>query len=127
IAVANRLRASEAESIELDRVASDRSLSTLRLLEQALRVHEQHGDMACPVCHDGTLDATWARESRAAVSADRRHLAALNDARERLESARSEALRALAPAPAILDHSPVLQLEETVAAARGAWQQWTAI
>ncbi|MEV0031064.1 AAA family ATPase [Nocardia sp. NPDC050793] len=127
VAIAKRLRDSEAELAALSEVVSDRKLSTLRLLEQALQVHEEHGDMACPVCHDGTLDATWARESRAAVSADRQHLAALNDARKLMELAHFEALRALQCAPAILDHSPVHELDETVADARIAWQQWTVI
>lgn len=127
VAIAKRLRDSEAELAALSEVVSDRKLSTLRLLEQALQVHEEHGDMACPVCHDGTLDATWARESRAAVSADRQHLAALNDARNLMELAHSEALRALQPAPTVLDHSPVHELDETVADARLAWQQWAAI
>lgn len=127
IAIAKRLRDSDAELAEINDLASDRKLSTLRLLEQALQVHEKHGDMACPVCHGGTLDVAWARESRAAVSADRQHLAALNDARKLMELAHAEAVHALQSAPAILDRSPVQELEETVAAARSAWQQWAAI
>ncbi|WP_171050320.1 AAA family ATPase [Nocardia cyriacigeorgica] len=127
VALATRLRESSAELAELVDVDSERKLSTLRLLEQALQVHDEHGDMACPVCHEGTLDANWARAGRAAVRADRQHLAALNDARQAVERARSEALRVLRPAPAILDHSPVPELEGTVATARDAWQQWAAI
>ncbi|MFE3759463.1 AAA family ATPase [Nocardia tengchongensis] len=126
-AIATRLRDIDAELAALSVVSDDRTLSTLRLLEQALRVHEEHGDMACPVCHGRTLDATWARESRAAVTVDRQHLSALNDARKALEQAHSEALCALPTVPAILDHAPVPELEETVAAARSAWQRWGAI
>ncbi|PPJ22150.1 recombinase RecF [Nocardia nova] len=127
IAIAKRLRESDAEVTKLNDAASDRKLSTLRLLEQALQVHEEHGDMACPVCHDGTLNATWARESRAAVSADRQHLAALNDSRKLRELAHAAAVHALQPAPGVLDRSPVQELDETVAAARRAWQGWAAI
>ncbi|MEV0342217.1 AAA family ATPase [Nocardia sp. NPDC050713] len=127
VAIATRLRESHAELAELADGASERKLSTLRLLEQALRVHDEHGDMPCPVCHEGTLDANWARAGRAAVNADRQRLAALSEARKSAELARSEALRVLRPAPTILDHSPVQELEETVAAARDAWQQLAAI
>ena len=34
-----------------------------RLLRSALAVHAQHGDMPCPVCGVGTLDADWAKRS----------------------------------------------------------------
>ncbi|WP_280439720.1 ATP-binding protein, partial [Nocardia cyriacigeorgica] len=125
--IAKRLRDSDAELAGLVDVADERRLSTLRLLEQALQVHDEHGDMACPVCREGTLDADWARAGRATVNAERQHLAALTAAREAVRLARSEALRVLRPAPAVLDHCPVHELEEPVAAARDAWQQWTAI
>ncbi|WP_067653337.1 AAA family ATPase [Nocardia harenae] len=127
IAMADRLRACAAEASEFDRAAGDRTHAALRLLEQALQVHDEHGDMPCPVCRAGTLDATWAAEGRAAVSAERRHTAAVNEARARAESARGEALRALRPVPAALESSAVPELAEPIAAARGAWQRWAAI
>ncbi|MFD4434216.1 hypothetical protein ACFWPJ_33340, partial [Nocardia sp. NPDC058497] len=126
-AVAKRLRSSMTALAELGAAASDKQLATLNLLEQALRVHAEHGDMTCPVCQRGHLDNTWATRSRAAVSADRDHLAALAQARKLVELAQSEALGMLSMPPTVLDHSPVPELDSAVAAARTAWSQWGSI
>ncbi|MFE6923805.1 AAA family ATPase [Nocardia sp. NPDC057663] len=126
-AVAKRLRACMTALAELGAAASDKQLATLNLLEQALRVHAEHGDMTCPVCQGGRLDNAWASRSREAVSADRDHLAALAQARKLVELAQSEALGMLSTPPALLHHSPVPELDSAVAAARTAWNQWGSI
>ncbi|MFD6268434.1 AAA family ATPase [Nocardia asteroides] len=126
-AVAKRLRSSMTAVAELGAAASDKQLATLNLLEQALRVHAEHGDMTCPVCQGGHLDNTWATLSREAVSAERDHLAALTQARKMVELAQSEALGMLSMPPSVLDHSPVPELDSAVAAARTAWNRWGSI
>ena len=58
-----------------------------RLLRSAPSVHTQQGDMSCPVCGIGTLDADWAARSAGLLSEQE---AALTDLRNRL-SARAAA------------------------------------
>ncbi|MGW6625401.1 AAA family ATPase [Nocardia sp. NPDC055002] len=126
-AVAKRLRSGITAVAELGAAASEKKIATLNLLEQALQVHGVHGDMPCPVCEGGRLDAAWATRSREAVSTDREQLAALTQATQFVELAQAEALHMLSAPPAVLENSPVEELDAAVTAARTAWRDWAAI
>ncbi|MFC4127224.1 AAA family ATPase [Nocardia rhizosphaerae] len=126
-AIAKRLREGVDLLVELGNTADQGRSATTHLLEQALAVHAEHGDMACPVCGTGALDATWAAAARESVAEDRARLTARTDARTFMELAHAEALRALTSPPALLDHCPVAELEPALATARTAWTHWAAI
>ncbi|GAA1980019.1 ATP-binding protein [Terrabacter lapilli] len=117
-AVAGMARAGEAELA--------RDAARLDVRRQALRVHEQFGDMTCPVCAGTHLDHAWAEAARDDIQRRSRHLAELQLARDDLERARMAARRLLMPRPACLDREPVSELSTIVTDARHAWDAWAA-
>lgn len=96
---------------------SARNLARLDIRRRALHVHEQFGDMVCPVCATGNLDEVWAATTSADV--DRR-------SREELERARDGARRLVSQRPAALDRAPLPSLEDEVRQSREAWDRWAA-
>jgi DNA repair exonuclease SbcCD ATPase subunit len=64
------------------------------LLTQAVELHSQHGDMPCPVCEQGVLNADWQDRVAAELARDNTQLAELREARTELGRRRG-ALRAL--------------------------------
>lgn len=101
-----------------------RDAARLDVRRQALRVHEQFGDMTCPVCAGAHLDHAWAESAREDISRRTSHMAGLQAARDSLERARSSAGRLLTPRPAALDRSPLPELAAVVDTARDAWDTW---
>jgi len=75
---------------------SDRSLalaeSRTTLLAQAVDLHTQHGDMACPVCGDGALDQAWHTRVDEELARDNADLKRLRDAHSALRQRRGNAL-----------------------------------
>ncbi|MFB9619136.1 AAA family ATPase [Brooklawnia cerclae] len=126
LTTAERLRtgvSAIADSVtDLSRV----DLERLELLESALRLHAEHGDMSCPVCQRGTLDIAWADASRVAAGRARQQYAAYETAKKALDAAVA-GLRNLvsAPIPGVLRSAPpVPELDEAVASARQAWTEF---
>ncbi|KRF24783.1 AAA family ATPase [Phycicoccus sp. Soil803] len=117
-AVADMAKAGEAELA--------RDAARLDVRRQAVRVHEQFGDMICPVCAGAHLDHAWAESARQDISRRSRHMAELQSARDGLGRARTNAHRLLTPRPAALDSSPMPELNAVVRTARDAWDAWAA-
>ena len=115
-AVADMARAGE-EQLEKD-------AARLEVRKHALRVHEEYGDMICPVCAGAHLDHEWAESARSDIQRRSQNLAHLERAREALERARTAARRVVTTRPACLDREPLPQLSEHVARAREAWDAW---
>ncbi|NKY59157.1 ABC transporter ATP-binding protein [Nocardia flavorosea] len=122
--MAKRLRTADAELAELESGADTPEPASTHLLEQALRLHTEHGDRDCPVCGTGRLDAAWAHAAQEAVRTDRQRSAQRKQATDDLELARIEAWGLLVRRPAALDEAPA-ELAEKVDSARTAWDAWT--
>ena len=123
--VADALREALQARADIEGSDADRAHRTAELLRMALDLHTAHGDMACPVCGEGRLDADRVavltaesaellRQSGAARAADRALADAVEDAR-RLLAAVPMSLAAAAEAGVTLD-----ALDLT----RAAWQAW---
>ncbi|MFC5262517.1 AAA family ATPase [Kribbella qitaiheensis] len=67
-----------------------------RLLEQALALHTEHGDLSCPVCSEGRLDNAWRERTTALLAAEHAEMAKLRAARQQLDDRRRAALGLLA-------------------------------
>ncbi|TDC56659.1 recombinase RecF [Jiangella ureilytica] len=104
------LRAAAAEFEALAADAAELAARRAALLRQALELHREHGDVPCPVCGGGTLDAAWHEETEAALAAASASSEAYGDAFRRLDLARDQA------------RSLVREVGEPVAADRFALQ-----
>ena len=121
---ARRLRVAVAEMADVRADTSSRQLARLELLERALIVHADHGDMTCPVCHAGELNEVWAEDSRRLVADQRRQLEDLDSARQTLKVALEHARLSLRSRPSALDRAPLPEIDPVVGAARAAWDAW---
>ena len=90
-AAAARLRFAVAGLTTVSAVLADSTRRRVELLESALRLHEQDGDIDCPVCGQGTLDHHWAAAARESIAATREALGEYQSADAELTSARNEA------------------------------------
>lgn len=125
-ATADRLRTAIAGLADVAMDTSIRGVARLELLERALRVHADHGDMTCPVCHQGELDADWAEANKAHVAAQRKDLRDLAAAQQTYNLAVEAARSLVKTRPSALDQSPLPELDAVVAVARAAWDSWAA-
>jgi len=109
-----------AESQGADALAADRS----RLLELGLSFHEHHGDVQCPVCGEGSLNADWVSQARLALEHERGAAATLAEAREAVRQARSTlvAIARAASRPPTEDAGL-----STIAPARDAYDVFTSL
>ncbi|WP_308114872.1 ATP-binding protein [Rhodococcus opacus] len=74
-------------AIEAISIATQRS----ELLDTALTIHRDHGDMKCPVCGEGELDSDWRRRAEADMADDRDRLDDLRRRKAALNAARQDA------------------------------------
>ncbi|MBD3947561.1 AAA family ATPase [Nocardioides ganghwensis] len=118
------LRSAVAGLADAKDEVSERSMARLELLETALSVHKTHGDMQCPVCRTGELDAEWHSLSSELVSQQRKEYSEVRRARQDLTVALSTARRLVAPPPVALSSAPVPELDDAVRCARQAWDAW---
>ncbi len=104
----------------------DRQRRRVDLRQQALHLHEQYGDMTCPVCSSGELDSRWADSSREHIALERTRFADLDRAQQDLELARRSARGVITNRPSPLTSSPLEALSEATLQARDAWDAWVA-
>lgn len=91
MAIATELVDAAAFSDEVaDRHQHDRT-AAFELLARAVELHDVTGDMTCPVCGVGHLDAGWAVEAAATVGSARRSSADIRTAEIRLAAVRDAA------------------------------------
>ena len=93
------------------------------LLRDAVALHEQHGQMPCPVCGVGTLDEPWLTRAQTELSGEDDRLRELRQARERL-AARRRAVAELVGSVSALPSSGRFELASR-AAAEAAWTAWS--
>jgi recombinational DNA repair ATPase RecF len=105
----------------------DRQRRRVDLREQALHLHEQYGDMTCPVCNAGELDSRWAASSREFIGQERTKFAELDRASQDLVMARRSARALVTNRPAALTTPLVETLTDPTWRARDAWDAWAAL
>lgn len=88
-ACATRLRAATAAAQNAGEGIVSAADKRVSVLKAALDFHEDAGDIDCPVCGAGHLDAAWAQTVRAAISDDEAALAEYRSAAAELKAARS--------------------------------------
>ena len=125
--VAARLRDGVAAVADSAKTLSQREMARLELLERALSVHSEHGDMTCPVCHQGNLDEPWALSSRDLARSARQRLTDYDLAQQTLGIAQTDLRKLLSSRPGALQTSPVPETDTAVSAARQAWDDLLAV
>lgn len=119
-----RLRDSVTAVAQAASGGSPRRQARLAILERALDARSVHGDMSCPVCKQGHLDAEWAEASTEQAASERRELREIHEAQQTFEIAWGAARKLVGSPPRALDAAPVAGLEDVVSAARRAWTTW---
>lgn len=124
-AAANEL--SEAiRDVDSSRQETDRFDDLHRqLLVRALHVHDQAGDMACPVCWEGRLDATWRTRVQTTLDASGEAARVRDQAADRLR-------RAQAGGRSLVNSLPGTAIQHpfdlaTQQAALAAWTRWASL
>jgi recombinational DNA repair ATPase RecF len=99
----------------------------LAVLGAALTAHEHEGDMTCPACGVGQIDAARAAQVATEAEAARATLGELTAARAELADARQRARAVVAAVPRALHRPTEGAVEEFRVAALEAWQAWAAL
>jgi recombinational DNA repair ATPase RecF len=120
-----RLKAAKNALANAAAEVSQRNRARLRLLEQGLALHAEHGDQSCPVCRQGDLDAAWAETSRALVKHEKDQFAGVDLAHNNFDVAFDGARKLLQQPPVQLTTAPLATIQPQVDAARAAWTTWT--
>lgn len=123
LAAVTELRAAAAEFEALAADAAELAARRAALLRQALELHREHGDVHCPVCGRGTLDAAWQTDAEAALAAASADADRHGTAYRRLDLARDRArliVRGVAAPVAAERHAL-----EAQPAAHAAWTAWS--
>lgn len=97
VAAIHAIQQAERRVGELLSGSGRRSADTADLLEQALRLHEEHGDQPCPVCKGRELDPDWRTEAEAALLAAQRDAEEWNAATRELELSMAAARDLVSP------------------------------
>ena len=97
------------------------SADLARLLRVALAHHTDHGDAPCPVCGQGVVDARWRVDAEERTREAEVGAKALDDARRRVETARSALAALLVVPPEVLNRDLPVATRE----ARDAWDRWS--
>lgn len=95
----------------------------LKMLTEALALHEHDGDQPCPVCGEGTIDAAWANEARERQARLRREAREARAAQKARSDALDAARQLCAPAPKALSQAEGVGIDAS--AAITAWRDWT--
>ncbi|WP_460599424.1 AAA family ATPase [Flexivirga lutea] len=96
----------------------------LDLRRRALKLHNDFGDMPCPVCDGAELDQAWAGTSRDLVRTEDDALGQLQSARDRVETARLRARDLVRARPGVFNGEHPPSLEAVFYDARSAWDRW---
>jgi ABC-type lipoprotein export system ATPase subunit len=90
--VAAGLRAAAQSAASAATAVADLTQERVELLEAALHFHDRAGDVDCPLCGQGQLDADWAAQARDTVAETNAVLTEYRSATAELKTARSIAV-----------------------------------
>lgn len=123
-AAATELRAAVASCARIADGASVALQRRLTVIRAALTAHQHDGDMACPVCGTGSLDAGRASVLRAEADTADAALGRLAAATARLERARTAAGAVIRRVPVALSAPADPAIETKRGVALRAWDEW---
>jgi recombinational DNA repair ATPase RecF len=117
----------EALAAAADHVGTDaaRDLEVADLLAAARQHHGAHGDVDCPVCGSGALDATWAADAARREDELRAAAAAVRQADASVRSAERAVRELTGPAPGVLERGGAVGVDVT--SALDVYARWAAI
>ena len=95
----------------------------LKMLTEALALHEHDGDQPCPVCGEGTIDAVWAGEARERQARLRREAREARAAQKARTDALDAARQLCTAAPDALGQAERVGID--AATTIQAWRDWT--
>ncbi len=119
-----RLRSAVADLAARAGRLDERSTVQAELLDQALALHDAHGDQNCPVCGTGVLDFNWAQRTRETLLRDKAARSEMATVRATLAAARRDA-RALIDGIAAPFEMQDFDIPELTSALE-AFELWTA-
>lgn len=122
--LSNRLRDAAAAVAALAGTDADAARRRAALLQQALDLHEHHGDSECPVCGVGSLDAAWRDAALGQVAELQREADAADAAHDRLDRTAREARALLRPPPDVVADVDRIGLGVPVAP---TWAEWSGL
>lgn len=102
----------------------DQRLRSLELVREAVQLHEQFGDQACPVCGVGHLDEAWSVGTAQALAADEAALRRVTEARAAVDVAARHLHRLHERTLPSLEPLGIAQLDPALAQARTAHRDW---
>lgn len=128
LAKADRLQQAVAGQVAVGDLASAALDRQLRIVEAAVEAHRHDGDMTCPVCGVGSLDAATAMSLQQGLEAGRQAVRELSTARRELDTAVRAARDLIRAIPAALGaaSTPALPVDVDTERQRAAaaWQRW---
>jgi len=104
---------------------TDEAARLADLLDAALAHHASHGDGPCPVCGQGTLDASWRSRTGEEIGRLRKRATEAIAARGRLGDALRRARELIQPVPSALTGAGPDGIDRSEAAT--AWRAWAAL
>ncbi|QTE30322.1 AAA family ATPase [Pengzhenrongella sicca] len=113
-----------AEAGSASVVATDRRID---LLNSALETHQHEGDMTCPVCGVGDLNASRAEAMRVEVDAMEADIATLRSARNRMATSLAAARALVQRLPDALTVALPEALRTAQEEARESWESWAGV
>lgn len=119
-AAGERIRAATRRLAEVGTTDATSAGAVAALLQAALDHHSVHGDVSCPVCRTGTLDAAWHGATATEIARLNRDAADLRAARAAAQTAVEDARRLVATVPAVLRRALPVDTD----AVRRAWSAW---
>ena len=123
-AVAGRLQDAVAQLAAAGGAAVESLDRRAALLGAAIALHEHAGDVDCPICGTGRLDASRARLLRTELDQTRTDLSELRAARDRLADRAREARELVGGVPAPLRSPLADPVDGDRVAALEAWTAW---
>jgi recombinational DNA repair ATPase RecF len=123
-AAASELRAAVASCAQVADETSVALRRRLTVIRAALTAHQHDGDMACPVCGVGILDAGRASILRAEADDADAALGRLASATSRLDQARAAARAVIRRVPVELSAPADAAVERVRGVALRAWREW---
>lgn len=95
----------------------------LKMLTEALALHEHHGDQPCPICGEGTIDIAWSSEARERQARLRREAREAHAAQKARTDALGATRQLCTAAPAALGQAEQVGIDASTAIR--AWRDWT--
>ena len=95
----------------------------LKMLTEALALHEHDGDQPCPVCGEGTIDIAWASDARERQARLQREAREARAAQKARTDAHAAARQLCTAAPTALGQAERVGIDAS--AAINAWRDWT--